>query len=79
MTVVIWMKDVMNTENYRPRKRSNINKTAIRQTVKAAQDLGIDVAGIEVRPDGAIRVFDRSMSGVPIKDEFLKWDMAGRL
>lgn len=38
--------------------RAYPTKRAIAHVVKAAKDLGVDVAGCEVSPDGTIRVID---------------------
>jgi len=47
-------------------------KVAIRHVVEAAKSLGIDVAGIEVTPDGTIRVLESR--AMPKKDDlFDQW------
>jgi len=38
--------------------RAYPGKVAIRHVVEAARSLGLDVGGIEVSPDGTIRVID---------------------
>jgi len=43
----------------RARARSYAGKVAIRHLMEVARDLGLDIVGIEVSPDGTIRVLDR--------------------
>ena len=49
-------------------------KVAIRRAVQAARDNGIDVGGVEVSPDGSIRIID--MRAIPRQpaDEFERWE-----
>jgi len=53
-------------------KPSYPGKVAIRHVVEAAKSLGIDVAGIEVTPDGTIRVLE-SRAMPKSEDLFEKW------
>lgn len=48
-------------------------KVAIRHVVEAAKSLGIDVAGIEVTPDGTIRVMEARAAPTQPKDLFDEW------
>lgn len=49
-------------------------KVAIRRAVQAARDNGIDVGGVEVSPDGSIRIIDmRAIPKQPV-DEFERWE-----
>lgn len=36
------------------------SKAKVRAAVEVARELGLDVGGFEVRPDGAIRILERS-------------------
>lgn len=40
------------------KSRSYPGKVAIRHAVEAARELGLDIAGYELSPDGTIRVFE---------------------
>ena len=40
--------------------RAYPTKAAIQRAVETARSVGLDVAGYEVKPDGTIRVFDRT-------------------
>ncbi len=57
-----------------PSKPAYAGKSAIRRVVQAARESGIDVAGIEVPPDGRIRVFGASELQGPAFDEVNPWD-----
>jgi hypothetical protein len=48
----------MNARTETRGARAYPGKVAIRHVVEAARDLGIDVAGLEVAPDGTIRVME---------------------
>lgn len=48
----------------------------IARVVKAAQKLGIAVAGFRVGADGEITVFDQTAA--PLEDEFDRWDRERR-
>jgi hypothetical protein len=55
-------------------------KVAIRHAREAAESMGIDPGGLEIRPDGTIRIFDRAaISTASPKDEFEEWLQAGKL
>ncbi len=58
---------------YRP------GKVAIRHAKALAAELGIDPAGLEICPDGTIRIFDRRTMPEPPKDEFEEWLQSGKL
>jgi hypothetical protein len=63
---------------YAPRS-SYPGKVAIRHVVEAARASGLDVAGLEVAPDGTIRILEaRAMPQQP-KSLFEELDAAGRL
>jgi hypothetical protein len=53
-------------------------RVAIRRAVETARAVGLDVAGFDLLPDGAIRILDARSMQHP-RDEFEKWDQAGRL
>lgn len=49
-------------------------KVAIRRAMEAARANGIDVGGVEVSPDGSIRIIDmRAIPKQPV-DEFERWE-----
>ena len=52
---------------------------AIKRLVKAARDSGLDVAGLEVAPDGTIRIMEARAVPKPEEDLFEKLDAAGKL
>jgi glutathione synthase/RimK-type ligase-like ATP-grasp enzyme len=54
-------------------------KVAIRHAVEAAKACGLDVVGIDISPDGTIRILDRSAIPDKPKDEFEEWLQAGKL
>lgn len=57
-----------------PARVSYPGKVAIRRAVQAARDNGIDVGGVEVSPDGSIRIIDmRAIPRQPV-DEFERWE-----
>jgi hypothetical protein len=64
----------MNTER-KPRERHYVTKAKVRQYVEAARELGIDVGGFEVTPNGAIRVFSEAAfrKAEEPEDEYEKW------
>ncbi|SDC29616.1 hypothetical protein SAMN05444678_102225 [Sphingomonas sp. YR710] len=45
-------------------------KVAIRHVIETARDCGLDVAGIEVSPDGTIRVVEARALPKPAESEF---------
>ena len=54
-------------------------KVALRRAVEAARDCGIDVGGVEVLPDGTIRILDARMTAAKPKDLFEELSAQGRL
>ncbi len=60
--------------------RAYPTRRAIAHVVKAARDLGIDVAGIEVSPlDGVIRALDARALPQPAASLFDELEQAGKL
>ncbi len=54
-------------------------KTAIRQLMEVAKSCGLDVAGVELSPDGSIRVFEaRAVPAAPA-DEFDRLVAEGKI
>lgn len=51
-------------------------KVAIRHVVEVARDLGLDVAGIEVTPDGTIRAIDARALTKPAEDDLFAQEEA---
>lgn len=62
----------------RPR-RQYPRRLEITRAVAAARDLGIAVSGIEVSPEGKIRITSGSQDAAGASNEFERWDAAGRL
>lgn len=54
-------------------------KAKLRDYVAQARELGLDVAGFEVSPDGTIRILSSAAFPAKPKDEFEAWDQAGKL
>jgi len=54
-------------------------KIEIERTVAAAKACGVDVASVEVAPDGTIRVSETRAASHQQLSEFDRWDAAGRL
>ena len=54
-------------------------KVAIRHAVEAAQACGLDVAGVEVSPNGTIRIMDARAMPKPPADEFERLEAQGLL
>ena len=52
---------------------------AIKRAVAAAKAAGLNVGGLEIGPDGVIRILDRANTPPPPKDEWEEWDRAGKL
>lgn len=52
---------------------------AIKRAVKAARDSGLDVGGIEVAPDGTIRIIEVRAVPKPTDDLFEKLEAAGKI
>lgn len=74
----------MNALATSPRRRRERaiypGKVAIRHAKEAALEMGIDPAGLEICPDGTIRIFDRAaLPTAAPKDEFDEWLQSGRL
>lgn len=59
--------------------RSYPTDRAIQHVVKAAGKAGIDAAGVEVSPDGTIRVLDARLAPRPPADLFEQLEQAGKL
>ncbi|MCJ2180822.1 hypothetical protein [Novosphingobium album (ex Hu et al. 2023)] len=58
------------------------SKAKVRSAAEALHDLrvqGLDVAAIEVAPDGTIKVMSSAAFPVVARDEFEKWEQDGRL
>lgn len=55
-------------------------KVAIRHAKEAAEAMGINPGGLEICPDGTIRIFDRAAipTAAPM-DEFDEWLQSGKL
>lgn len=73
----------MNAHSPRKQRRpkaSYAGKVAIRHAKEAAIAMGIDPGGLEISPDGTIRIFDRAAipTAAP-KDEFEEWLQSGKL
>jgi hypothetical protein len=57
----------MNAQTHR--KAQYASATKVKNFVKLARDLGLDVAGFEVTADGAIRVMEaRAKPSTPVSD-----------
>ncbi|MFZ2995918.1 hypothetical protein [Sphingobium sp.] len=71
----------MNAHSARRREKAVYpGKVAIRHAQEAAEAMGIKPAGLEICPDGTIRIFDRaSIPTAAPKDEFEEWLQSGRL
>lgn len=54
-------------------------KVAIRHAGQAARALGLTIGGIEIVPDGTIRVLAQGATSSQPKDEFAEWLAAGKL
>jgi hypothetical protein len=48
----------MNAQTSKPKKACYPHKAKVLSYVQIARDLGLDVAGFEVSPNGSIRVFE---------------------
>jgi hypothetical protein len=53
--------------------------TAIAHVVRSAKKLGVDVAGVEVSPDGTIRVVDARVAKPPPATLFDELEQQGKL
>ena len=54
-------------------------RAEIARAVAAARDMGIAVTGLEISPDGRIRVTSGKPDFQATSSEFDRWDAAGRL
>lgn len=52
---------------------------AIKRAVAAAKAAGIEVGGLEVTPQGVIRILRAGEKPVDEQDEWAQWDAAGKL
>lgn len=59
-----------DTEHHKSKRRRYPTQAAIDRVIRAARKAGIFVNGIEVSPDGVIRVIDRTESP---QDDFERW------
>jgi hypothetical protein len=69
----------VNAPAARDAKRAYPGKVAIRHVIEAARACGVDVAGVEVSPDGTIRVVEARTLPERPKDEFEAWEAQGKL
>lgn len=60
-------------------KRAYPGKVAIRKAVQAARDLGLDVAGLSVAPDGTVTVMEARAMPQPEGSLFDRLDAEGKL
>ncbi len=60
-------------------KPTYAGKVQIRRAVEAVRSLGMNVAGIEIKPDGTIKIIDKTAIELSPKDEFEAWDRNGKL
>lgn len=61
------------------RSRNYPRTSEIQRAVAAAQACGVNVASVEVAPDGTIRVSEAAEHQSQHLSEFDRWDAAGRL
>lgn len=54
-------------------RRAYARKAEIARAIEAAQACGIDVGGVELSPNGAIRLIDRSAIPQP-QNDFDRWE-----
>ena len=54
-------------------------KVAVRRAVEAARGAGIDVGGVDLLPDGAIRILEARMTADQPQDLFSELEAAGQL
>ena len=59
--------------------RAYPRRAEINRAVTAARDVGIAVNGVEVAPDGTIRITSGRPEADRNSNEFDRWDAAGRL
>ena len=60
-------------------ERSYARTTEIRRAVQTVRATGIDVASVDLLPDGTIRLSRAETEGRRSATEFDRWDAAGRL
>jgi hypothetical protein len=60
-------------------RRTYPRKIEIERAVAAAKACGVDVASVEVAPDGTIKVSEARGAVSQSLSEFDRWDAAGRL
>lgn len=64
----------------RPRRPSDKRIDAsVKAAIATARDVGLDVAGFEVAPDGTIRILSSAAFPAAPRDEFEQWDQSGKL
>ena len=54
-------------------------KAKVLAAVSNAREAGLDVAAIEVAPDGSIRILSPAAFPAAPRDEFEAWEQAGKL
>ena len=59
-------------------KRRYARRAEITRAIEAAKACGIEVSGIEVSPDGSIKVLSGAAAAAS-QSEFDQWEQAGRL
>ncbi|MCT2398484.1 hypothetical protein [Novosphingobium mangrovi (ex Huang et al. 2023)] len=64
---------------FKPHYASRPKVAAAAQTLHDLRAQGLDVAAIEVSPDGTIKVFSSAAFPVAPRDEFEAWDQSGKL
>lgn len=69
----------MGAEHAVTRRRSYPRKAEIVRAVEAAKLSGLDVAGIEVSPEGVIKIVEARAIPKQPESEFDRWDREGRL
>lgn len=73
----------MNAARQFPRlsaiKPHHAGSVAIKRSIAAARNAGIDVAGVEVLPDGTIRLLDARLAPQTPADLFEKLEQEGKL
>jgi hypothetical protein len=56
-----------------PRGRSTFKQRDLRAAVKAVRDAGAEVTGVELRPDGSIKISTDGNAGSAPPDELTEW------
>jgi hypothetical protein len=59
-------------------RRRYPSPAAVKRAVKQVTDCALDVAGVEVSPDGVIRILTSQAFAHP-RDDFEAWEQAGKL